>query len=83
MHYQKGTKWGEVTHDNTVSWLAMWKENVNDNFKYIFLAATSSLKGMSDMKKFEKARELSKHVVRIREAYTAELKDKVMATRQR
>jgi DNA topoisomerase-1 len=36
----------------------MWKENVNDSFKYIFLAATSSLKGQSDMKKFEKAREL-------------------------
>lgn len=31
---------------------------MNDNTKYIFLAANSSLKGQSDMKKFEKAREL-------------------------
>jgi len=61
----------------------MWKENVNDNFKYIFLAATSSLKGMSDMKKFEKARELKIHAERIRGVYTEELKDKVMAIRQR
>lgn len=53
-----GHKWGKVTHDNKVSWLAMWKENVNDSFKYIFLAANSSLKGQSDFKKFEKAREL-------------------------
>jgi DNA topoisomerase-1 len=50
--------WGKVIHDNTVTWLAHWKENVNGNAKYVFLAAGSSLKGQSDMQKFEKAREL-------------------------
>jgi DNA topoisomerase-1 len=54
----KGHSWGKVVHDNTVTWLAFWKENINDNFKYVFLAAGSSLKGQSDLKKFEKAREL-------------------------
>ena len=53
-----GHSWGEVVHDNKVTWLAFWKENVNENFKYVFLAANSSLKGQSDFKKFEKAREL-------------------------
>jgi hypothetical protein len=47
-----------VIHDNTVTWLANWVENVNQNHKYVFLAAGSSLKGQSDMSKFEKAREL-------------------------
>ncbi|KAG8902873.1 DNA topoisomerase 1 [Tulasnella sp. 403] len=51
-------KWGKVVNDQTVTWLANWKENVNGNFKYVFLAAGSSLKGQSDMAKFEKAREL-------------------------
>jgi DNA topoisomerase-1 len=51
-------KWKAVTHDNTVTWLANWTENVNGNHKYVFLAAGSSLKGQSDMIKFEKAREL-------------------------
>ncbi|KAI8913708.1 hypothetical protein BC831DRAFT_490026 [Entophlyctis helioformis] len=78
-----GHTWGQVVHDNAVSWLAMWKENVNESFKYVFLAANSSLKGQSDFKKFEKARELKKHIDRIRADYTEELKDKVMATRQR
>ncbi|KAI9008588.1 eukaryotic DNA topoisomerase I [Hyaloraphidium curvatum] len=78
-----GHKWGSVVHDNTVTWLAYWKENVNDNFKYVFLAAGSSLKGQSDLKKFEKARELKKHVHRIREDYTSDLKSEVMADRQR
>lgn len=45
-------------HDKTVTWLANWVENVNGNYKYVFLAAGSSLKGQSDMQKFEKAREL-------------------------
>jgi DNA topoisomerase-1 len=51
-------KWKKVIHDKTVTWLATWTENVNGNNKYVFLAAGSSLKGQSDMAKFEKAREL-------------------------
>ncbi|KNC98988.1 DNA topoisomerase 1 [Spizellomyces punctatus DAOM BR117] len=78
-----GHKWADVIHDNTVTWLAMWKENVNESIKYVFLAATSSLKGQSDMKKFEKSRNLKSHIHRIRKDYTAELKDKQMAIRQR
>ena len=56
-------KWKEVIHDNTVTWLATWTENVNSNHKYVFLAAGSSLKGQSDMIKFEKARELKAGLV--------------------
>ncbi|KXS15148.1 hypothetical protein M427DRAFT_123840 [Gonapodya prolifera JEL478] len=78
-----GHQWCEVVHDNTVTWLAYWKENVNDAFKYVFFAAGSSLKGQSDLKKFEKARDLKKHVRKIRNDYQAGLKDELMATRQR
>lgn len=76
-------KWKSVIHDNTVTWLANWTENVNGNNKYVFLAAGSSLKGQSDMAKFEKARELKNHVERIRADYQNDLKSKVMADRQR
>jgi Eukaryotic DNA topoisomerase I, DNA binding fragment len=51
-------KWKEVQHENTVTWLATWTENINNSHKYVFLAAGSSLKGQSDMSKFEKSREL-------------------------
>jgi hypothetical protein len=50
--------WGKIQHDSTVTWLANWVENVNNNHKYVFLAPGSSLKGQSDWKKFEKARKL-------------------------
>ncbi|KAF9029059.1 hypothetical protein BDZ89DRAFT_1112826 [Hymenopellis radicata] len=76
-------KWKSVQHDNTVTWLANWTENINQSHKYVFLAPGSSLKGQSDMLKFEKARELKNHVDRIRENYTADLRSKVMADRQR
>ncbi|KAF8345864.1 DNA topoisomerase I [Amanita rubescens] len=76
-------QWKSIIHDNTVTWLANWIENVNGNHKYVFLAAGSTLKSQSDMQKFEKARELKDHVDRIRQNYTRDLKSKIMAERQR
>lgn len=75
--------WKGVQHDNTVTWLAHWKENVNGQSKYVFLSAASSWKGQSDRAKFEKARELIKHVDKIRRIYNTDMKSKVMADRQR
>jgi hypothetical protein len=53
--------WKAVVHNNTVTWLAHWKENINGQCKYVFLAATSAIKGKSDRDKFEKARQLKVH----------------------
>lgn len=54
----EGHRWKEVKHDQEGTWLAMWQENINGNYKYVMLAANSDVKGQSDFKKFEKAREL-------------------------
>ncbi|CAO3577545.1 unnamed protein product [Absidia cylindrospora] len=78
-----GHKWGKIVHDQQATWLATWKENINDTSKYVFLAANSSWKGQSDMKKFDKARELKGHVDKIRANYTDDLKDQLTETRQR
>ena len=59
----EGHKWKEVKHDNTGTWLAMWQENINGAYKYVMLAANSAIKGQSDFKKFEKARELKVSVL--------------------
>jgi hypothetical protein len=51
--------WKEVKHDNTVTWLAFWNDPISQkDFKYVFLAASSSLKGQSDKQKYEKSRKL-------------------------
>ena len=79
----EGHRWKEIKHDQEGTWLAMWQENINGAYKYVMLAANSDVKGQSDYKKFEKARELKKHIDRIRAHYTGELKDELMANRQR
>jgi DNA topoisomerase-1 len=79
----KGHKWKAVQHDQKATWLAMWQENINGAYKYVMLGAASDVKGQSDFKKFEKARELKKHIGKIRKEYTKELKSEVMADRQR
>ena len=79
----EGHRWKEIKHDKEGTWLAMWQENINGAYKYVMLAANSDVKGQSDFNKFEKARELKKHIDKIRTHYTRELKDEVMANRQR
>lgn len=79
----EGHKWKEVKHDQEGTWLAMWQENINGNYKYVMLAANSDVKGQSDYKKFEKARELKKHIARIRKDYRSNLKAELMVDRQR
>ncbi|CAN6455386.1 unnamed protein product [Victoria cruziana] len=66
-----GQRWKEVKHDNTVTWLAYWNDPINSKeFKYVFLAASSSLKGQSDKEKYEKARKLKDYIDDIRKTYT-------------
>ncbi|KAK5401575.1 DNA topoisomerase 1 [Exophiala xenobiotica] len=79
----EGHKWKSVKHDKEGTWLAMWQENINGNYKYVMLAASSDVKGQSDYKKFEKARELKKHIDRIRKDYRKDLKSELMADRQK
>ncbi|XP_071059568.1 DNA topoisomerase 1 isoform X2 [Pseudochaenichthys georgianus] len=78
-----GHKWKEVRHDNTVTWLASWTENIQGSIKYIMLNANSKLKGEKDWEKYEVARKLKSCVGNIREQYNQDLKAKQMQTRQR
>lgn len=78
-----GHKWKEVRHDNTVTWLASWNENIMGNVKYIMLNPSSKLKSMKDWMKYEKARDLAKHVDKIRKEYTEDWKAREMVKRQR
>ncbi|KAG2398171.1 DNA topoisomerase 1 beta [Vigna angularis] len=72
-----GERWKEIRHDNTVTWLAYWSDPINPKlFKYVFLAASSSLKGQSDKEKYEKARMLKDYIENIRSAYTKDFTNK-------
>jgi len=78
-----GHKWKKVQHDNTVTWLATWTDNVQGQIKYIMLNPSSRLKGEKDWQKYEKARELKGCIDKIREDYMLDMKSKEMRIRQR
>ena len=72
-----GHQWKAVVHKNDVSWLAGWQDTINTkDWKYVQLAATSSVKSESDQKKYEKARELKKHIDLIRADYKRKMLSK-------
>lgn len=73
-----GHKWKEVREDRTTTWLAYWIENINGQYKYMYLDATSGFKSNSDREKFEKARRLDKVVDRLRSNI-----DKMIVSKQR
>uniref|UniRef100_A0A672SXT0 DNA topoisomerase I n=1 Tax=Sinocyclocheilus grahami TaxID=75366 RepID=A0A672SXT0_SINGR len=78
-----GTKWKEVRHDNKVTWLVSWTENIQGSIKYIMLNPSSRIKGEKDWQKYEMARRLKKCVDRIRAQYREDWKSKEMRIRQR
>ncbi|XP_006639584.2 DNA topoisomerase 1 isoform X1 [Lepisosteus oculatus] len=78
-----GTKWKEVRHDNKVTWLVSWTENIQGSIKYIMLNPSSRIKGEKDWQKYETARRLKKCVDRIRNQYREDWKSKEMKIRQR
>ncbi|XP_039207298.1 DNA topoisomerase 1 [Crotalus tigris] len=78
-----GHKWKEIRHDNKVTWLVSWTENIQGSIKYIMLNPSSRIKGEKDWQKYEIARRLKKCVDRIRNQYREDWKSKEMKVRQR
>jgi DNA topoisomerase I len=72
-----GHSWKRVVHNPTVTWLAQWKDSVTGGSKFVYLAASSSFKGRSDLEKYEKARRLCKFITVIRATYEKLLLSKV------
>lgn len=73
-----GHSWKEVREDRATTWLAFWVENINGQYKYMYLDATSNFKSNSDREKFEKARNLDRVVDRLRQNI-----DKMLSSKQR
>ena len=78
-----GHRWAAVVHDHNVTWLATWCDSVTGNEKYVMLHAASTIKGMTDREKFEKARHLKERVVDIRASYMKDWASQDAMVRQR
>ena len=78
----KGHQWGKVIHDQSVIWLASWKEEITGKNKYIFTSLDSFFKSKSDESKFDLAKQLKRKVNTIRESYEAQLTDENKKNKQ-
>lgn len=58
-----------MRHDPRVGWLAAYPSEVTKDVKYVQLAASSTIKGLSDMAKFDRARALCSRIGAVRESY--------------
>ena len=63
----EGHEWGQIVHDNCAEWLASWKENINNDTKYVWLAQDAEFRQASDESKFDFARQLKAQFEKIRE----------------
>jgi len=64
--FYKNKKWGKIIHDNTLEWLASWKDTITNKVKYVWLGNKSDFKAKSDLAKFETARKLGAKINTIR-----------------
>ncbi|GJD06625.1 DNA topoisomerase 1 [Galdieria sulphuraria] len=78
-----GHRWGQIIHNNKVTWLAGWKDSITGGYKYVWLSAGSRFKGQSDQQKYEKARKLKNYIDEIRKDYTKGLQSDSLEERQR
>lgn len=83
--FYKDRKWGKIIHDNTLEWLASWKDNITGKIKYVWLGAKSDFKAKSDQHKFDLARKLAKNIMSIRKTndanmFSDDIKIKQLAT---
>jgi DNA topoisomerase I len=69
----EGRKWGKVTHDDTVEWLAKWIENIGGKNKYTRLDNEGQMKGQNDFFKYEKARKLNTYLDLVRRKYESDI----------
>jgi len=74
--------WGKIINDNTLVWLASYKDNITKKVKYVWTANDSHFKAESDQAKFEKARELKKRIKKIREINDEKIVSKDVKERQ-
>jgi DNA topoisomerase-1 len=57
-----GHNWKKVVSNKDATWLCQFKDEQSlwsNSVKYLFLAAESTLKGLNDKKKYERARRLN------------------------
>ena len=70
-----GHAWGSIVFEKKTTWLSSYAAE-GGHKKYVFLGAGSKMKGLNDVKKYEKARELKKKISDVKKSYMQQMKSK-------
>lgn len=57
--------WKDIVHDHESMWLAKWVDKLTNKEKYVWLSDTAKLRQERDKAKYDKAKELSKHIDKV------------------
>lgn len=68
-----GREWGAVVHNQSVTWLARWRDHVTGLDKFVLMSPTAASSQARGRERFEAARQLKAHIEAIREAYMEDL----------
>jgi len=66
-----GHHWKNIIYDNTIEWIASWKDLISGKTKYVWLADKSK----NDIKKYDIARKLGKKIHKIRKQIHIDVKN--------
>lgn len=74
--------WKEIVWDSDSTWVAKWRDKLNGKIKYVWLAASTPIKQVGDVEKFEKAKELASKIDMVRGEIAHRLTDSDMRVRK-
>lgn len=68
--------WQKIIHDHSSTWLASWIETLTGKRKYVWLHDSSSIRQNNDKAKYDKAKNLEKHIDRVQKEIINKLNSK-------
>jgi DNA topoisomerase-1 len=74
--------WGEIVWESDSTWVAKWRDKLSGKIKYVWLAASTPIKQVGDVEKFEKAKELASKIEAVRGEIARRLTDSDVRVRK-
>ncbi len=65
--------WGEIVWQPESLWVARWRDNLSDRYKYVWLHDSAPIKQEREREKFDQAHALHEHLPRVRERIREDL----------
>ena len=69
-------EWGKIVHDRDSMWVASWIDILTQKRKYVWLADTAGIKQERDQAKYDKAKNLSREIEKVKTQIVKDMQNK-------